>query len=472
MKINNISIDELTNTVIKGGFCIGCGTCTIFDDSPFDIEWDKYGGLHAVKNVGGTTDIPNICPFSENEINEDAIGSFFYNYEHTKVNNKLGNYLECFAGHVEEEKFRELGSSGGIGKWLGYKLLITNEIDYFIQVFPNDTNNSDDNLFNYRVISNVAELEKGSKSSYYPNTLKDVFAYIKRVEGRYAITGVPCFIKSIKLLMLADELFHSRIIYTIGLFCGAMKSANQAKIIGMQMGVKPENLVKIDFRRKPINKPAHAKVTQVWSNINEKELFIDTGKLFGTDYGAGFFTLKPCDYCDDLVSETADISIGDAWLPKYINDPEGKSLIVVRNLKLLHLINNASKAGDIKIDTVTANEVINSQAGSFRHRRDGLSFRLNESKKKGYWIPNKRVEPTQNHLSPERKIIYGLRAKLAKQSHKIGCLALQKQSFNYFKSSMSPLYNNYLKLTRGSKIKRLSIKLIAKTKFYLNKVGI
>ena len=35
-----------------------------------------------------------------------------------------------------------------------------------------------------------------------------------------------------------------------------------------------------------------------------------------------------CEFCDDVVGETADMSVGDAWLPGYVSDWRGTSVVV------------------------------------------------------------------------------------------------------------------------------------------------
>lgn len=40
---------------------------------------------------------------------------------------------------------------------------------------------------------------------------------------------------------------------------------------------------------------------------------------------------KACDFCDDVFAETADIALGDAWLPEYVQDGNGTNVVVTRN---------------------------------------------------------------------------------------------------------------------------------------------
>jgi coenzyme F420-reducing hydrogenase beta subunit len=68
------------------------------------------------------------------------------------------------------------------------------------------------------------------------------------VPGRYAVVGVPCLIKAVQLLRREDPLMHSRIAFTLGLFCGHMKSARFVESVAWQMGVGVTEIQAVEFR--------------------------------------------------------------------------------------------------------------------------------------------------------------------------------------------------------------------------------
>ncbi|SOD98327.1 Coenzyme F420 hydrogenase/dehydrogenase, beta subunit C-terminal domain [Spirosoma fluviale] len=458
----------LYETVIKGGYCIGCGACATKQDSAFNMKMDEFGTYVAVPKSDIDTNNHNVlsvCPFSGKSKNEDELADIFF----PKLENrdkKIGKYIANYAGHVEKGAFRERGSSGGLGKWIGYKLLEKNKIDYFIQLVPNETSDTGNPLFDYGFFSDKNEVLKGSKSSYYPVTLDKVVARIKEQEGRYAITGVPCFIKTLRLLANEDAVLKERIAFTVGIVCGGMKSANQAKMIGWELGVKPENLIGIDFRRKYADRPASQKIYQVWSNADTIERYKNAGEIYGTDYGSGFFKPMACDYCDDVVGETADISLGDAWLPQFTKDPKGTSLIIVRNQEIQNLLNEAQISGELELSELTAEEVARSQDGGFRHRREALSGRIAKKELKQEWFPEKRVSAGEFVISPQRKEIYELREKIAQKSHLAFLDALQNGDLASFKADMAPLVKRYYTANHGN----LSIRIKKKISRLLKRI--
>ena len=59
--------------------------------------------------------------------------------------------------------------------------------------------------------------------------MSGVLEEIRTSPGRYAVVGIPCFIKAVHLARAADPILRERIVYTLGLVCGHMKSARFAE---------------------------------------------------------------------------------------------------------------------------------------------------------------------------------------------------------------------------------------------------
>lgn len=460
---------KLYDTVVKNDYCIGCGACAVVKDSPFTIIKDEFGNVVAsVENKErlnqSNAKVLAVCPFSGESANEDEIGQIFFSKNETR-NKFLGRYLATYAGYATNDNIRKTASSGGVGKWLAYTLLNENKVDYFIQVAENKSGEPNDDLFSYVVYDQAEAAIGGSTSAYYPTTLKDVIDYVKNNEGNYAITGVPCFIKALRLMSLQDATLKKRLKYLIGIVCGGMKSSNQAKMIAWQLGIHPNNLTKINFRGKDYGvSAATTKIYQVWGEQKKQFFQKNSGDIFGADYGMGFFKPQACDYCDDVVGETADISIGDVWLQNYRFDKKGYSLIVVRNEKLFDLISESVKKGTLHIENLEPEQAILSQQGGFRHRRDALSYRLQKKELSGEWYPKKRIKPGEFEIEKKRKKIYDLREEMGKQSHHSFLNALKKDDLSLFYKEMNVFIKKYTIANHGIWIVRMYNKVVRRLK--------
>ena len=435
---------KLVEQVIEGGYCIGCGGCTATSNSPMVMKLTEFGTYQASisERPGGderNADVLAVCPFSEESRNETEIARLLYS-DHCAFDPHCGYFMATYAGHVSEDGYRDSGSSGGMTSWILAELLDCDLVDFVIHVLPHAPDGDDGRLFSFAISSGVAGVKAGAKSRYYPIEMSEVLKHVRENPGRYAIVGLPCFIKSVRLLQQQNSVFDERIVFCISLFCGHLKSTGFAEMLAWQCGVEPRDLQGIDFRKKLEGRDATDYGIQV-SGLRDNESsesIAATRDLFGTPWAYGFFKYKACDYCDDIVGETADISIGDAWLPKYVTDGKGTNILVVRDKRIDKLVSSAIEAGRLSLEQVNERDVFKSQAGGFRHRRDGLSYRLHLADEAGAWRPPKRVKAKGNY-SKKQRMIWNLRMQLAELSHVAWKEALKKRDFEVFVNKLDPL---------------------------------
>lgn len=443
--------------VIECGYCIGCGACNAKNSSLHAPIMDKHGQLVAARlDEREVATASAVCPFSADAADEDQISAGLfpgipYRDEY------LGRYYQLYAGFVACDEFRASGSSGGLGKWLLAELLSQDRVDAVIQVVSQPEGGNGRELFSYAVMTQPDQIQLGSKSAYYPIEMSGVLEYVRAHPGRYAITGVPCFVKAIRLLARTEAVFKDRIRFCVGMFCGHLKSTAYAELLAWQMGISPDDLVSIDFRGKIAGKPANAKGVFARSRCDPGTVVgpAVSRELFGGGYNLGFFQYKACDYCDDVVAETADVSIGDAWLPEYIKDEQGTSIVILRNPEISALIHDGIADGRLALEPISAKKVIQSQLGGLRHRREGLAYRLKLADERGEWRPRKRVEARSRGLSRKRKAIYRLRMQLREQSHAAFQRAKQFENLQQFITEMEPLVTEYQTHYRPGKLHRI-----------------
>ncbi|HZY68926.1 MAG TPA: Coenzyme F420 hydrogenase/dehydrogenase, beta subunit C-terminal domain [Devosia sp.] len=402
----------------RSGLCIGCGGCA--SQLPgISLELDAYGqfkpaGEGAAKRSATLT---RVCPFSPAAANEDQIGTaLFPDAPHDP---QLGRWEAAFVGAVTEPGFRDSGSSGGLTSWVICELLQRGLIDGVAHVGPRE-GNGDEKLFGYRISRTVEDIRARAKSRYFPVEMSGVLDEIRRVPGRYAVVGIPCFIKAVNLLRREDAVLRERIVFTVGLVCGHMKSARMAESFTWQLGARMEEVERFDFRRKDTSRPANWYRTEAALRSGETRAE-DWWNLADGDWGAGFFQNPACNFCDDVVAETADIVFGDAWVEPYQNDGRGTNVGVVRNKQLQRILAEAQAEGRISIEEVDADFVVRTQAAGFRQRREGLAYRLAHR-----WhgiMPVKRVAPRHDSLPWRRKLVYRMRQTISRWSHRVFWLA-------------------------------------------------
>ena len=95
-------------------------------------------------------------------------------------------------------------------------------------------------------------------------------------------------------------------------------------------------------------------------------------------------------FCDDVTTELADLSLGDAWLEPYSQDGLGTNVIVTRSCLAEDIIKSGFEQGDLFIETLSEDIFLASQQGSFNHRHEGLAYRIKLGMTPADVIPPKR----------------------------------------------------------------------------------
>lgn len=461
-------IEVFYNTILKNDYTFGTGASAVVNKK-IKMELNEFGeykpnlkdALNSDERKEEEISLLLVSPNSDESMDEDEISKKLYSkvpgIEHDK---RIGYYKELYAGHVSEGDYRKNASSGGFGTWIFKELFERNLIDGVIHVKEN-TDKEDSILFKYDISRTVDEIQAGAKTKYYPVEFSQVINKIKETPGRYAIIGIPSFIMSIRLLAQYDPIINERIKYTIGLICGHQKSAKFADSLAWQVGIEPGKLKSINFRKKIPNAPANRYAIEMTGIIDGKEVTINKrmSELLGHDWGQGFFKSNASDFTDDVMNETADITLGDAWLTEYTSDSKGNNVILVRDEIIANILKEGIKNKKVKLDNISVETIIKSQSSHFQHTREELGYRLYKKEKIGEWHPNKRI-PISNNLPFFRKKIQELRMEIAKQSHISYKKAVEVGDLNYFVTHMERCIKNYRRLYYIKSVVKLGPKKI------------
>lgn len=395
------------NDIVNQDLCTGCGICV--SEAPKDLKmgWNEYGFL-VPKQMNDVIeeDAIRVCPFNinpnEKVKDEDKLADIFLN-ETQNRNNKIGRFENIYVGH--SNKFRKSSSSGGIATYIFEKLLKSKIVDYLYIV--KEVNGS----YEYQLFSNCDKIKQISKTQYIPVTLEQLFLNINNIEGKIAISGVACFIKAIRLKQYYHPKLKEKIPFLVGIICGGIKSRFFTDYLAQKTGIS-SNYSKQDYRIKDIKSQASDYSFGAYDDVKSfKQIKM---KSVGDMWGTGMFKANACDFCDDVTTELADISLGDAWLTPYNNDGRGTSVIVTRTGLADQLIKNGIDNRELNIEALSLERFLISQQGSFNHRHNGLSVRLKQARKRKKSIPPKRFG--NKKITFDFKIVQKIRMIIRKKS--------------------------------------------------------
>ena len=379
--------------------CIGCGVCAfICPKNNISIVLNKRGFYQIEKQQDDYCKNCNlcfkVCPFGNINENETDIGKrLFRNDENINYLPETGYYKKSYSGYVNQVKERLESASGGMATWFLKQILRKNIVDKIVCVTSDYSPNP---LFKYVVCKTEEELDNCRRSAYYPLHMCNLLEFIMETDGRYAVTCLPCQAKALRLASKINKKLNKRIKFIIGLVCGHGVNSFFSEYVLAKAGGDYSSKHSVIFRTKSSDKPASdLGIDCLWnengSSFKTKRIFWSQG--IGKAWSNYWFCPEPCLFCDDIFAETADIVFMDAWLPEYIKDYRGTSLILSRSKIATELIEKSCINKSAIIEECDIKKIIKSQSSVIKDKREGLAYRLWSLKSKGFNIPDKRVKP-------------------------------------------------------------------------------
>lgn len=357
------------STAKLGQLCTGCGICATESAGGLAMEWDQDGfwaprptGLSMPQNV------MRVCPFNTapeaTVADEDAIGKLVHR-DAPNYHVRGGRFENTYIGYSKAH--RPSSSSGGIATYVFDQLLKRGNVQKLF-VVGGDASGG----YHYRAVAAGEPIETISKTRYFPVTLEKLIDVINGVDGKVAISGVACFIKAVRLKQHYDQEFSDKIGFLSGIVCGGLKSRFYTDYLAQSAGI--ESAYKnAEYR---VKNPEGEANDYFFSAEDEAGKTHDVRmRRLGDMWGSGLFKNKACDFCTDVLTELADISLGDAWIPEYNKDGMGNSVVITRSALADKIIREGIASGALALTEVSMDLVLRSQSGGVNHKLNGLKFR-------------------------------------------------------------------------------------------------
>lgn len=404
--------------VLDNNCCVGCGACAVRGQMVMtrDARGCRKAQPVANADLNALSEASKICPFADESPNEDEHSDRYFG-SLTQADDVLGRYQSIFHARIADDEEILKSSSGGMTTFVLSELERTGAIDYVIHVGAGSSA-----LFDYRA-SRVGDAPNFRKSVYYSTSFEEAVRLAKQTEGRYAFVGVPCFVSAMRNLMAVDKVIKERIAFVFALVCGHMKSSLFAESLAWQAGVKPSELVAVDFR---VKKPGTAASDYAFeARADGTSASVRRSRdLFGTNWGHGTFQLNACNFCDDIFGESADAAFGDAWLPEFDPVWQGTNVVVSRSAVVTELIEAAITEKRVTGGNLSVQQARTTQQGNVNHRRFGLAARLEHDEQAKRWTPIKRSGVLAAYRPDSRRTAISLKRR-----------GLSEQSFRAFESA-------------------------------------
>ena len=396
------------NKIINNNLCIGCGLCSLDANTKgmfFNKRNDCYTPkIHNKKCIEGL----QICPGKGYDIVKMA--DQLFRDGSTKYDIELGFYHSYSAIHSKDEKILENASSGGIITSILLYLIRNNIVDKVsITQF---TCNEEGVRTRSFLTKEEKEIIKGQGSKYCPVNFESLLQELHTYNGKVAIVATPCVIAGIRNIQnLYPNYIKSQIIFTISNFCGGFKSYRNISRLAQIHNINVHNLEYFRFRG--------------GGQPGSLQFIEKTGKKAETQYPLyvglnGYSKMYRCHVCPDATGELADISCGDAWIPRFERDSKPWSMVICRSKNSTDLIAKMLRNDKIEQQTVSIEEIKLSQRYNLASKKKRQKARMQLYNKVGYITPNFDGGYFNNVTSMKTELTVFIKHKLTLLAEKLG----------------------------------------------------
>jgi len=391
---------SLIGQVVDAGLCIGCGACVAAcRESALSMRYVD-AGLHQVnidvecRSKCGRC--AQVCAFSAVSSNEREVAdSVFGDDAGTEIDPLLGHYTGTWVLGRPEDELRQLSASGGALTWFLETLLLSGEVDHVACVRSSGI----DRDYSYVVADDIDALRASAGSAYRALRIDEVIADMRTIGGSWAVVAVPCIARSLRLLALHDQRLSESMRYLLGLTCGQTKTDRFTEWLCRVNDIPLEGAVR--YRQKDSSRTSDDFAVE-FATDPRRQLHWQTE--VAPAWHARLFTPTACGICDDVFAECADAAFMDAWLTPYTADWRGTSLVVSRDQRTNELIGDLAGNWPDAVRPIPAREVIASQTGAIKEKRQGIRYRLLLRSTAGLYSPTKRVSAGKVGSLSERAI--------------------------------------------------------------------
>jgi coenzyme F420 hydrogenase subunit beta len=386
VKVGQLNKSNNISEIVKEDICTGCGACVpICPQKAITLKHDVNKGTFLPQiNSAKCTSCGvclKLCPGFE--VDFDSLNEYFFS---KKPSSLLGNYIECYAGHSDNESFRDNVSSGGIATELLIFALKSKIIDGALVTRFNKEHPLNPEPF---LAFTVEDVISAAGSKYCPSPTNLGLTEIMHKTGKFCVVGLPCHIQAIRKAQLLLPALREKIVLTIGLFCAHTTIFSGTDVLLGKMKLDKDRIAKFAYRGH--GWPGFLSAETTYGDVI-KVPYSGSFKAYYPLFDTSFFVPWRCMFCPDHFNQLADISTGDAWLPEFKGSSVGQSFFIVRSITAQNLVQDAISSNVIVANKTDPNKVIKSQHDALRFKNNELAIRLRLANKLEKTVPKCKID--------------------------------------------------------------------------------
>lgn len=309
--------ERLQREVIKAGICTGCGACVALDASGRSSMTDTSCG--PVPYFPQDVHLPElawtVCPGK----GVPYAALYRRHYGHTPENWLLGCFKAVRTGYSAIPEIRQAGASGGVISHVLIHLMETGRIDAAVVVRQGVP---EPERARAVLATTKDEILAASQSVYIPVSVLDILPRLEPGK-RYAMTCLPDQAAALRQMQAAGHPRALQIQYVLGPYTGTAIYPAAIACYLQSKGVAPGTDRVESLKWRAGEWPGYMEVSMASGKVFRS-------KKFYYNFLMPFFVTQASLQSVDFANEFADLSVGDAWSPRFESLGGGHSVIVTR----------------------------------------------------------------------------------------------------------------------------------------------
>lgn len=328
---------SLTKNVVNKNLCVGCGACVALDESrearmvyvndqliPKFTKNSRVSELAWCACPGKGVDYPSLYQKHYHQLPSDW---------------RVGHVDHVWVGHAKDEGVRRTGSSGGVTSAVLIYLLEKKMIDAAVLVKQGTAEHPEN--ASWFIARTKEEVLSCAQSVYVPVSVLDSLPHLLENET-YAMTCVPEQSAALRELQHAGHSAAQRVKYVLGPYTGTSIEKKAIRAMMKNKGIADDDAI-TSLKWRAGEWPGYLEIITASGKIlRSKKVYYN--------FLIPFFVTQTSLQSMDFANEFTDLSVGDAWSPKYEAMGLGFSVVASRTPAMTQIIQQMVSDGLLEME--------------------------------------------------------------------------------------------------------------------------
>jgi coenzyme F420 hydrogenase subunit beta len=383
---------KLQTEVIDAGLCTHCGTCVGLARGHLRLVQTPDGPLPQQVPGGRRVHLPPLAYAACPGKGVDYPGLRDFVFGGPPENGLMGNYRRVFIGYAADETVRRRGASGGVITQTLLYLLEHGRIQGAIVVQQGQPKPY---LARPIIATTPAQILAAAQSVYQPVPVNEIVAEMAGFNGRLAYVGLPDQVAALRELQRQGHPGALKVDFVLGPYTGTNLYLEAIASYLRSQGVHSlDEVVELKYREGEW--PGYLLI-----RLRDGRSF--RAEKFYYNYLIPFFITRSSLLSVDFTNELTDISVGDAWHPRYEAQGAGFSVVAARTPQGEALLQEMVAAHTLVLDETSLDDALSMHGHMLDFKKRGAFIRLDWRRKLGRRVPTFGYRPTA--VPTSRKLV-------------------------------------------------------------------